>query len=79
MSESTSQASFWMTGFQATLIGCFWLTPEALALSCQFGVIAERKRSGFGSLSAEQLNFWLAPLTVTLRIELAMSPATTSR
>src|ERR1039458_4015292 len=35
MSESTSQASFWMTGFQATLIGCFWVTPEAPTLSCQ--------------------------------------------
>jgi hypothetical protein len=72
MSESTSQASFWMTGFQATLIGCFWVTPEAPTLSCQFGVIAERKRSGW-------LVVCLAPLTVTLRIELAMSPATTSR
>jgi hypothetical protein len=29
MSESTSQASFSLAGFQVTLIGRFWVTPEA--------------------------------------------------
>jgi hypothetical protein len=29
MSESTSQASFLLAGFQVTLIGRFWVTPEA--------------------------------------------------
>jgi hypothetical protein len=46
MSESTSQASFSLAGFQVTLIGRFWVTPED---ECD-------KLGTFGHVSEENLH-----------------------
>ena len=53
--KSTSRASFWLAGFQVTLIGRFWVTPEDL----KKWIVPRWGSYRLGDVKAVQVEQWL--------------------